>query len=206
MKLYVVLFLSMFLVPSVCIAGDFEFPKLDPKANTQDRMESLNIPEDILDSMDTEELLTVCLKWPYSNMATFAFNNDHQAERYLWENFNGYRELFQRADAGSILLKRYMATQVNSDVKEQIKIELIERLLLASAVFDKLLPVEKEDLKKKALERFPLVRNQSKRGEGGHEEQTSKVLLRFLKVSKPSKVIDLTEDEDADWLIKQLSK
>ena len=74
--------------------------------NTYQKIESCQIPYDILKSISTENLIQLCLNYPlfpdlfFSNYLQSSFNR-------MIEQFNGFKELIKREDAGNILLELY---------------------------------------------------------------------------------------------------
>ena len=70
------------------------------------RIKACQIPEDILYSLSTEELMDLCLRYPFI-YDIFAFNSLEHGFDQLFNNFNGIRELYKRVDVASHLTKRY---------------------------------------------------------------------------------------------------
>ena len=77
----------------------------------QDRLKSLQIPEEILKSISTDNLIRTCINYPAFGYFT-AFNNTLEGITQTINNFNGLQELFRRKDASSRLLFFY--TQMDS--------------------------------------------------------------------------------------------
>lgn len=80
-------------------ATAFEFPFQPGDAqwksfsSPQDRIAALQIPEGELKTISTNDLLNVCLDFPYS-MDILAFNSPETGFNAICNEFNGYRELF----------------------------------------------------------------------------------------------------------------
>ena len=68
--------------------------------------QACQIPDGILENLDTESLVELCLNFPAPPLFPI-FNTPQQAFMQYYSNFNGIRELFQRKDAGQYLLKKY---------------------------------------------------------------------------------------------------
>lgn len=74
--------------------------------NTYQKIESCQIPYEVLKSISTANLIQLCLKYPlfpdlfFSNYLQSSFNR-------MIEQFNGFKELVKREDAGIILLELY---------------------------------------------------------------------------------------------------
>ena len=77
------------------------------KLNTfPERFNALNVPDDILTEMTTENLVKTCLRYPWWILITSRDNNQDGYD-FLKSVFNGFRELEKRKDAGTELLKVY---------------------------------------------------------------------------------------------------
>jgi len=83
--------------------GTEEWKKL---RNFEERVRVSQIPEEILHSLSTEELLELCLRYPFL-INIFAFNNLNHGLDRLFIEFNGIRELFRRDDVATHLIQRY---------------------------------------------------------------------------------------------------
>ena len=73
-----------------------------------DMLEACQIPENVLESMSTSALVETVLDYPLLSVYT-AHNDWQQGFDMLVSNFNGLKELFNRRDAGSELLDKYIA-------------------------------------------------------------------------------------------------
>lgn len=92
-------------------------------AAAQDRgalREMLEIPEDILTSMSTEDLIETVLAYPCFNDMYF-YDSKQQGFKVLAETFNGARELLDRKDAASILLNKYDTIIRNQSKESNLK-------------------------------------------------------------------------------------
>lgn len=76
------------------------------KSDFLERLSLLNIPDDTIKSMGTNRLVNICLEYPYFGLI-FTRNSLQQGYEFIKNNFNGFRELENRPDAGDILLKKY---------------------------------------------------------------------------------------------------
>ena len=72
----------------------------------QERLDAYNIPQHILKTITTEELVKTCLKYPEFRLI-FTRNSLQQGYNYIRTKFNGFKELELRIDAGHELLKVY---------------------------------------------------------------------------------------------------
>lgn len=88
---------------------DFVYPikpgedKWEKMISTEERIASLQIPENILNKIYTERLLNICLDYPY--ILDVLFYNDYQEGiNALRDDFNGFNELLNRKDLGKIIL------------------------------------------------------------------------------------------------------
>lgn len=86
--------------------GDDQWRKL---ANTHERIAALQIPITQLKGLKTEQLLDICLYYPF--LTSIAFCNDYQKSiEIIVSQFNGLQELVSRKDIIPVLLN-------NSSVK-----------------------------------------------------------------------------------------
>ena len=82
--------------------GDEQWRKL---GSTHERISALQIPIMQLDGLTTEELLDVCLDYPY--LPSMAFCDDYQSSvELLISQFNGLQELIKRKDIIRVLLNK----------------------------------------------------------------------------------------------------
>lgn len=72
----------------------------------EEMVNACQIPEDILDSMTTEELADLCLRYPLIKYI-FAFDNLNNGLNKLFSDFNGIREFYRKRDVSNSLLNRY---------------------------------------------------------------------------------------------------
>lgn len=78
--------------------------------NTDDRMlrgEMLQLPKEMLERMDTADLLNAVLDYPYFR-DIYAFDDIQMGIESLFDNFNGAQELAQRSDVAEVLMDKYM--------------------------------------------------------------------------------------------------
>lgn len=88
-------------------------------SSRQEKVESCNIPDKILNEMTTEALVETVLNYPL--LADYISYDDHSIYSDIMESeFNGYRELLQRKDINKELLKKYKISQIleNKEAKE----------------------------------------------------------------------------------------
>ena len=81
----------------------------------EERESALQIPEEILFSLSTEELTDVVLRYPRIRNP-LSFNQLQMGVNALYDSFNGIRELFRREDAAKELLKHYNCMMQDIDV------------------------------------------------------------------------------------------
>jgi hypothetical protein len=79
--------------------------------NTPDIVRDLQMPDKALKSISTEELLKVCLKYPFFSSYT-ASNSPFEGLNRTLDSFNGFDELSNRKDASDILFNFYINKQV----------------------------------------------------------------------------------------------
>lgn len=75
------------------------------------RVASLQLPADTLQSISTDRLLETCLYYPF-NIDIFAFDDQIASFGRVKEQFNGYAELYQRTDFVQQLMNLYSSRNV----------------------------------------------------------------------------------------------
>ena len=78
--------------------------------NNSEKVLNCQIPSDVLVTMNTQDLLEVCLDYPLLP-DIFAFNNIKDGFAKFENDFNGFRELLKRDDAPDELLKKYKSIE-----------------------------------------------------------------------------------------------
>lgn len=74
--------------------------------SNEEMVAACQIPEAIISSLSTEDLMNLCLRYPLLN-DIFAFENSNECLDKLFMDFNGIRELYKRDDVSSNLIKCY---------------------------------------------------------------------------------------------------
>src|SRR5699024_8850500 len=80
--------------------GTAEWTSLE---NHQEMVDACQIPEDILESMSTEELVQTVVAYPL-NADMFAYDSTDIGFEIVSEHFNGLKELQERSDSASELI------------------------------------------------------------------------------------------------------
>lgn len=71
-----------------------------------ERLNALQIPDNILSAIETDELVIACLNYPVAFDFT-AYDDEHTGLQKVISNFNGLQKLFERNDAGKYLIEYY---------------------------------------------------------------------------------------------------
>jgi len=74
--------------------------------SAKDRIKALQIPDSVISHIPTEQLLELCLDFPYLT-DMYAFNDPKRGYEYLISEFNGFYEFLRRNDATNHLLNKY---------------------------------------------------------------------------------------------------
>ena len=75
--------------------------------SNEEMVKACQVPESILQSLSTNELIDIYLRYPLL-YDVFAFNNTDEGLDKLFSDFNGIRALYKRKDASDNLIKRYI--------------------------------------------------------------------------------------------------
>jgi len=148
----------------------FDFPikpgtKEWAKLNTyEERIEAYNIPNNLLQSMNTEDLVQTCLNYPEFRLI-MTRNSLQQGYDYLKSIFNGFVELEKRKDAGTELLKAYNKLNPSDIMKFDTPVKrggfafqftYIEIILSQKAVLLNLSKEEKVELVRKSVSDYEI--------------------------------------------------
>ena len=76
----------------------------------QDMVNACQIPEDVLENMSTADLAQTVISYPLS-IDMFAYSTYSEGFEVVSEKFNGLKELKNRSDAATELLKQYLVLQ-----------------------------------------------------------------------------------------------
>jgi len=112
----------------------------------EEQLLAYNIPEEIIKSISTQELVKVCLAYPEWGIIE-AFNNRRIGLNNMMSHFNGFHELFARTDAAKELIKVYSTLEPLAISKDWtllqkglhgFHINCVELLLAHSMIVEKL--------------------------------------------------------------------
>lgn len=124
MKIIIFQLLSFFAFNSYAQNSTWDYPikpgteKWKSYQNTPDIIKDLQMPEIVLKSISTEELLNVCLNYPFFDSYT-ASNSPFEGLNRTLDSFNGFEEFSNRKDVNNVLFNFY----ANKQVSEIDKIE-----------------------------------------------------------------------------------
>lgn len=125
--------------------------------SNEEMVKACQIPESILQSLSTNELTDICLRYPLL-YDVFAFNNTDEGLDKLFSDFNGIRELYKRKDASDNLIKRYIQkvnsfSLLNEDYSELEKGDFIVSVDMLELILSHygLQNVERKEIAKKIL-------------------------------------------------------
>lgn len=85
--------------------------------SSAEMVESCQIPNDILHTLSTDDLVNLCLRYPMFLDIHFA-NNIQDGLDIIISRFNGFVELYKRIDCPEVLMDRYFK-ETPGDVKEK---------------------------------------------------------------------------------------
>ena len=86
------------------IPGMEEWKKL---RTNEEMLNATQIPEEVLKSLSTEDLIDLCLRYPL-NVTLLVYSNTNFGFETMFREFNGLRELYQRKDVSNSLIAQYM--------------------------------------------------------------------------------------------------
>ena len=118
MKIIIFNLLSIFTLNIYAQNPTWDYPikpgteKWKSYQNTPDIVRDLQMPEKVLKSISTEELLNVCLNYPFFSSYT-ASNSPFEGLSRTLDSFNGFNEFSNRKDASNVLFSFYVNKQVS---------------------------------------------------------------------------------------------
>lgn len=121
-----------------------------------ERGEKLQLDNEMMDNMSTDTLIEAVLDYPFF-MDVYAFNDIQSGFDIMYNTFDGVRTLSERADVGSVMLKKYNQEEVlfkESDDTNVYRLSNLEILLAQNFVTEKLEESEKVELIKLASEKM----------------------------------------------------
>ena len=230
--LFVQIVFVMFMAGPSLASGPYVFKPLDPNATPQERLKAANIPQDIIETMSTEDLIETCFNYPFK-LDFYAYNSYEEGLAAMIENFNGFQELLRREDGASLLLERYISINPskiafppkNTDGKFNKKrlldafypldnIKLTELLLNHQIIFFRLMTSEKKILGEETINKIRQY-NQCPRHfvSKGRRDTTAQIMTRYIelleesgdKISVP-RIIRADKDEHIERLIEIVRK
>lgn len=108
--IFLILALPMAIFAQKAISWDFPVRPGTLEWNNlnsyQERLNAYNIPQSILKTITTKELIKACLNYPEYRLV-FTRNDLQLGFNYISTKFNGFKELESRNDAGKVLLELY---------------------------------------------------------------------------------------------------
>lgn len=125
-------------------------------------VDACQVPENVLQSMNTAALVQTCLNYPLLSQLS-AYNNLQTGIGAVIAGFNGFKELLQRPDAGAEIMKVYGKMKPNAlnkdwSLLEQgkfvFKFEAIELLIAQQPIINSLSKEQKVALVAESLQKF----------------------------------------------------
>jgi hypothetical protein len=173
------------------------------------RLELLNVPDDILSKLSTKELVRICLEYPQMELI-FTRNDILSGVSYVSTLFNGFIELSKRNDAGTELLRLYKDLNpddyVSANLKDKINHKkgfIVIELLLASPVILKNMDKnERTDLLNVSYNKFE---EKAKYWQQFYYDQISSNLLvmaQILKLEEPLPSDDIEYNKKMNILLR----
>ncbi len=139
--------------------GDEEWKQFN---NSEEMYLACQIPEEMLKSMSTGDLVTTCLNYPLLS-TLFAYDDLQTGFNALTKKFNGIQELISRKDSGTELIKVYSKMSPNNYNSEwtdeqkgnfTFEFSYIETFLAQKVILSTLIVAEKKDLVKLCFDKY----------------------------------------------------
>lgn len=169
------------------------------------RLELLNVPEPILKSISTEELVKSCLNYPEIQLI-FTRNGLQLGYNFIRSSFNGFVELESRPDGGKELIKVYAGYKPYGFDLNSTDLEIgefmsnftyIEILIAQTEILNKLNPADSKELMSMCSQKYKVKKDRQKYYGGIGLHTTALIIARQqdkklinTKIKHDSKKID----------------
>jgi len=169
-----------------------------------DRLSLLNIPDDQLELINTDQLVRICLNYPYWGFI-FTRNTFQSGYEFIKKNFNGFRELESRPNAAQYLLKEYKKmnpTEFSSELTDgekgwyMARFTYIELLLAQYSILNNIDDETKNQLIDESAKKF--VEKESSSSYGIIGLSTTAYIIGRIIYSRDSNFFVLNNDERAE--------
>ena len=166
--------------------------------SSKEMVDACQIPNDILKSVSTDELLNICLKYPMFLDVHFS-NNLQDGLDAIISSFNGFETFFEREDCSETLLRLYFKEiPTKPHIKKgnnKLKVLYLELLLSQSSIINGLNEEQKKKLLKNTLKR--ISEKQEKKYSQYYQLSSALILSRLIDSSS------LKDELNRDtWLVK----
>lgn len=181
-------------------------------ADFEKRLALLDIPENILQKISTEELVNSCLSYPEFGLI-YTRNDLQSGYDYIRSMFNGFRELETRPDAGKVLMKIYAGYKpdgfdLNSSDLEigrfVFKFNYIEILLAQTEIQNKLSTDDLKELMMLCSQKYKVKKGLQKYY-GGIGLETTALIIARQQVKKLVNVKMKYGDQKVNAFVNNLS-
>lgn len=152
--------------------------------SSEEMVMACQIPEHILNSISTEDLLDLCLKYPMFLDIHFS-NNLQDGLDIIIPSFNGFVELFNREDCHEVLMNMYIKeTPCDVQLKKNnntLKLFYLELLISQDKIITKLDNDQKKNILKESLKKInnKRIKNHSQYYELGSALILSRLINSF---------------------------
>ena len=158
----------------------------------KEMVDACQIPQNVMTSLSTEELVVLCLKYPLLwDIGAFNFFTDGYAAYET--NFNGIRELYQRKDAPTVLLAWYKQlnfgqVSLHSTFGFIFNISVTEYMLSASSMIAKYTPAQRKEIAAELWSRLNYKKSQPGNYTNDSLNSSYFALIRIIKSDADGKL------------------
>ena len=107
MRKYLILVLLIdytFVFGQGSLTNYYDVAQFNRTESYKEKVQLLQIPSPLLPQISTNDLLSICLQYPY-NINIVAYDNTQMGFKSLISDFNGYSELIKREDLVDVLIE-----------------------------------------------------------------------------------------------------
>lgn len=118
-RIYVCVIIAVMVIVFITNISAYQYPSIKRgteewnNLSREEKRAMLQIPENVLADLPTEELIQAYLDYPHVAIMA-AYNNLQDGFERVYRDFNGLRELLTREDAGKELIKKYQSMDPNN--------------------------------------------------------------------------------------------
>jgi len=217
MKIFIIFF-SFFTVSFATMAQEkkltWDYPvkpgteEWDQLKTEDERIAAVQIPENILTELSSDEVIKLCVSFPLFGYFT-AFNSSQEGFRIMLSRFNVFQHLLAKKNIGNGLLAIYKDAGMSGFEKLPysnkfwtIKLDFIELVISQEEVILSLTPADRMDLVLEAKKKFSEKLKHESFASLPSLQSTALIMARILKLENNHELKNLSNNQDIEKFVK----